>query len=552
MVAYRCEDCLDRWDIVLEEEDNDPLRLSVQLRSVVPSREGRGRVGAGAAARGARGPTAPGRPATGCARPMFNALAQPRRRSRTPTVRRPLRRQRRARHRGAVAGRGRTPRSSTPTARAVAAIEANLAATGLGRPGHRGRAPTPIAVPRRRAGGRRFDLALLDPPYAFDGWADLLGRRSPADARRWSSRDRERRPRRRVGVWSGSSGTASTLVAVIVRRHPPVARPAPHLRSDRDARALPGIVRPDPQRPPRDHRDRVAPLRRGRRGGHAQPAEGRAAVQPRRAPGDDRGVARPPRQRQGHDVLAARRRPGPGGRRRLHRQGPARRLRLRVRAADGPDEPQGSPASTRSSSRRRRPTRSSRRSSSARSPASAATSRRWSRRRSPSASRRSTPRERLRRRPRRAGRPVAAAGRRPQYHARRDRGDPAAAARHHRRGPTGAAVGVVDDQQGGGARAARRGASTRLPEELRAARWLLKEREEYLAKVRHEGDEILDAGPGPGRAHGAAHRGREGGRAPGPPDRRRRPRPRPAACATRSRTSATRSWPASRSCSSAP
>ena len=32
----------------------------------------------------------------------------------------------------------------------------------------------------------------------------------------------------------------------------------------------------------------------------------------------------------------------------------------------------------------------------------------------------------------------------------------------------------------------------RLPEELRAARWLLKEREEYLAKVRREGDEILD------------------------------------------------------------
>ncbi len=32
----------------------------------------------------------------------------------------------------------------------------------------------------------------------------------------------------------------------------------------------------------------------------------------------------------------------------------------------------------------------------------------------------------------------------------------------------------------------------RLPEELRAARWLLKEREEYLAKVKREGEEILD------------------------------------------------------------
>ncbi len=34
-------------------------------------------------------------------------------------------------------------------------------------------------------------------------------------------------------------------------------------------------------------------------------------------------------------------------------------------------------------------------------------------------------------------------------------------------------------------------AITRFPEELRAARWLLKEREEYLAKMRHEGDEII-------------------------------------------------------------
>lgn len=37
----------------------------------------------------------------------------------------------------------------------------------------------------------------------------------------------------------------------------------------------------------------------------------------------------------------------------------------------------------------------------------------------------------------------------------------------------------------------------RLPDELREARWLRKEREEYLAKVRSDGDEILDAA----RAH---------------------------------------------------
>jgi len=31
-----------------------------------------------------------------------------------------------------------------------------------------------------------------------------------------------------------------------------------------------------------------------------------------------------------------------------------------------------------------------------------------------------------------------------------------------------------------------------LPEELRAARWLLKEREEFLARTRHEADDIVD------------------------------------------------------------
>ncbi len=35
-------------------------------------------------------------------------------------------------------------------------------------------------------------------------------------------------------------------------------------------------------------------------------------------------------------------------------------------------------------------------------------------------------------------------------------------------------------------------AINRLPEDLRAARWLLKEREEFLSRVRGEGDEILE------------------------------------------------------------
>jgi len=36
-------------------------------------------------------------------------------------------------------------------------------------------------------------------------------------------------------------------------------------------------------------------------------------------------------------------------------------------------------------------------------------------------------------------------------------------------------------------------ALARLPDELRAARWLLKEREEFLAKTRRDADDILDA-----------------------------------------------------------
>lgn len=36
-------------------------------------------------------------------------------------------------------------------------------------------------------------------------------------------------------------------------------------------------------------------------------------------------------------------------------------------------------------------------------------------------------------------------------------------------------------------------AADRFPTELREARWLLKEREEYLAKMRADGDEIVDA-----------------------------------------------------------
>ena len=38
--------------------------------------------------------------------------------------------------------------------------------------------------------------------------------------------------------------------------------------------------------------------------------------------------------------------------------------------------------------------------------------------------------------------------------------------------------------------------SERLPDELRAARWLLKEREDFLSRVRREGDDIIDQAAG--------------------------------------------------------
>lgn len=58
---------------------------------------------------------------------------------------------------------------------------------------------------------------------------------------------------------------------------------------------------------------------------------------------------------------------------------------------------------------------------------------------------------------------------------------------------------------------------SRLPEELRAARWLLKERAEFLEKVKREGDDLLDEARGQAErmvqrsevVKAAEHRGRQ-------------------------------------------
>ena len=91
----------------------------------------------------------------------------------------------------------------------------------------------------------------------------------------------------------------------------------------------------------------------------------------------------------------------------------------------------------------------------------------------------------------------------------------------------------------------------RLPDELRAARWLLKEREEYLAKVKREGEDILD------QARTRAERMVQRTEVVKASEARARKivdaaNDEAARSRTRSRTSATRSWPASRSSSSAP
>ena len=60
----------------------------------------------------------------------------------------------------------------------------------------------------------------------------------------------------------------------------------------------------------------------------------------------------------------------------------------------------------------------------------------------------------------------------------------------------------------------------RLPEELRAARWLLEEREEFLAKTRREADDILDAARAQAERMVQRTEVVRGGRAPRPPGRR--------------------------------
>lgn len=60
--------------------------------------------------------------------------------------------------------------------RALAGVEHNLAATGLGAAGAVTLVRADLVEWLGRASAPTFDVALLDPPYPFDDWSGLLGR----------------------------------------------------------------------------------------------------------------------------------------------------------------------------------------------------------------------------------------------------------------------------------------------------------------------------------------------------------------------------------------
>ena len=105
-----------------------------------------------------------------------------------------------------------------PDRAARAAVEANLAACGW--PAR----PRVVAAPAERfladaaRAGDRFDLALLDPPYDFDGWAGAP-RRAARPTWWWSSPGAEPPPVQ-GGRCSGRSATAARYVTILERTAP--------------------------------------------------------------------------------------------------------------------------------------------------------------------------------------------------------------------------------------------------------------------------------------------------------------------------------------------
>ena len=98
---------------------------------------------------------------------------------------------------------------------AIAAVRQNLDALGLSERAtvvHHGRRPVP-GVGR----GRRFDLALADPPYAYDGWAGTARRGAGGGAGGRIRPGRRAAASRRAGRSSAAKRYGTTHVTILRR-----------------------------------------------------------------------------------------------------------------------------------------------------------------------------------------------------------------------------------------------------------------------------------------------------------------------------------------------
>ena len=194
---------------------------------------------------------------------------------------------------------------------AVAAIRANLAATGLAEPGGTvvsSDAGAGWPGPSVRPGAVRSALRL-------PGWPDLLAALAPLTrlAVLESGGPMDLGPAWEALKMKRYGGTVVTVVRPAL---PPVRLTVSPTRTKvaREDRPVPGVVRPVSQRPSRDRRDRRRTCSTIRGRAHAQPPEGRAALLPRRAPRDDRRVGAHLPNVTLELVLQPRRRPGPRAR----------------------------------------------------------------------------------------------------------------------------------------------------------------------------------------------------------------------------------------------
>ena len=254
---------------------------------------------------------------------------------------RPVRRHRRARDRGPLARRRGARCSSSATRAWRGVLRENLARSRSARSSAQVRRSRRARGASERKGARRdIRSVFIDPPYrrAQEWGADLVGDPAGAAGARGAHRRRER-PALAAGARpceiDGNGATATHPSQSTVTHD---TRPENHRR-------LPRHLRPDHQRPPRRDQARGRPLRERRRGGR-EPlgAQERRAVRHRRAAsasssGRWRDVENVRVEPFSTLVVDFARKIGAT----RDRQGPARDLRLRVRAGDEPAQPPPGP-----------------------------------------------------------------------------------------------------------------------------------------------------------------------------------------------------------------